>query len=63
MSKSLKLEDVTIIQENNKRIRRFVFNDDKVVRVDDKTGKAITSNVPSKYKAIINAYLLGQSQT
>ena len=56
MSKILKIEDAKVVSENGKKITRYVFNNDKIVRVDNKTDEVITKNVPKRYLDLISIY-------
>ena len=56
MSKILKIEDAKTVTENGAKITRYVFNDDKVVRVDAKTDKVLTKNVSQNYLNLISIY-------
>lgn len=56
MGKILKIEDAKIVTENGKKITRYVFNDDKIVRINTETDEIITKNVPRKYIDLISLY-------
>ena len=56
MSKILKIEDVKVITEKGVEIERYVFNDDKIVRVGAKTDRVLTKNVPKAYTDLISLY-------
>ena len=63
MDRILQIEDIKVLEEDGKKIVRYVFNDDKVVRVDSESDKIITVNVSEQYLSIIDAYLMGQSNS
>ena len=56
MSRILKIEDTKTVTENDRKITRYVFNDDKVVRVDARTDEVITRNVPRVYLDLISVH-------
>ncbi len=56
MGKVLRIEDAETIIEKGSRIKRYVFNDDKVVRVEIGTDRVITKNVPEVYMNLISLY-------
>ncbi len=56
MSRILKIEDTKTVTENDRKITRYVFNDDKVVRVDARTDEVITRNVPQVYLDLISVH-------
>jgi hypothetical protein len=58
MAKILKIEDEQVRDENGKKVQRFIFNDDKIVKVDLK-GNVLTSNAANKYLELISAYNSG----
>jgi hypothetical protein len=55
MAKILKIDDEKVIVQGDKKIQRFIFNDDKVVKVD-LDGKVLTSNAADKYLNLISVY-------
>lgn len=57
MSKILKIEDAKIITEKGSKVTRYVFNDDKIVRVDTKTDKVLTKNVSQAHLNLISIYV------
>lgn len=46
-----------MLNESGRKVARFIFNDDKVIRVNIKTGEVLTSNVSSTYTNLISIYL------
>jgi hypothetical protein len=59
MAKILKIEDEQILDENGKKIQRFIFNDDKIIKVDAENGTVYTSSAPDEYLDLISAYNSG----
>ena len=57
MDKILEIEDVKLLNESGRKIARFIFNNDKVVRVNIRTGEILTPNVPKTYSSLISIYL------
>jgi hypothetical protein len=55
MVKILKIEDEQRIKEAEKEIQRFIFSDDKIVKVD-LSGNVLTKNVTDKYLNLISTY-------
>lgn len=56
MGKILKIEDVKITKEDGVQIAKYIFNDDKIVRINNKTDRVITKNVPQKYLDLISIH-------
>ncbi len=56
MSRILRIEDVKIINENGNKIARYVFNDDRVVRVSVEDDEVLTKNVSKDHLNLIGYY-------
>jgi hypothetical protein len=55
-TKILKIESVTQIEKNGVEIACYIFNNDKIVRVNNETDEVMTKNVPQKYIDLISVY-------
>lgn len=62
MAKVLKIDNEQIIDENDRKIQRFIFNDDKIVRVD-LDGNVLTENVPDRYLELISIYCVSDKKS
>jgi len=49
MKKILRIEDVKVVDDGGKKIARYVFNDDKIVRVLIPGDRVLTENVQKEY--------------
>ena len=56
MNKILKIDGVRNISKNNSDYTVYIFNNDKIVRVNSDTGEVITKNVPETYLNLISVY-------
>ena len=61
MAQILKIDDEQIITENGRKIRRFIFNDDKIVKVD-LDENVITEDVSEKYLNLISIYYVSSKK-
>jgi len=57
MTQILKIEDVKLSEYSGEQVARFIFNNDKVVRLNCKNGEIITKNVPQVYINLISIYM------
>ncbi len=56
MKKILRIEDVKVVDDGGKKIARYVFNDDKIVRVLIPGDRVLTENVQKEYLSLIGNY-------
>lgn len=61
MNRILKIDGVRNISGNNSDYTVYIFNNDKVVRVNSDTGEVITKNVPEAYLNLISVYSATES--
>ena len=61
MNRILKIDEVRNISGNNSNYTLYIFNNDKVVRVNSDTGEVITKNVPETYLNLISVYIATES--